>query len=209
MPAAPSRPAPPERNVRRKRVDVRVKPGERLIMSPTDPTVTLNPLQSGIGTLTIEAAASAEVGDLRLGCAYELESDLEMTMQMTQGNRFAPPHRSARSWSAATSDSSACRSTCASAASCAGSSCTRSPRAASRSRGAARSSTTTFGGGRIEMPLDVLQGGDIAVLMSIYQVRGEFVLRAEMQTMFGDVREACRAYGFEKISWLDDRTPVE
>jgi len=61
-------------------------------MSPTAPTVTLTALQSGIGTLTIEAATSDEVGDLRLGCAYELASDLEMTMQMTQGNRFAPPH---------------------------------------------------------------------------------------------------------------------
>jgi len=47
------------------------------------------------------------------------------------------------------------------------------------------------------------------VLMSIYQVRGELVLRAEMQTLFGDVRDAARAYGYDRISWLDDRTPVE
>jgi hypothetical protein len=68
---------------------------------------------------------------------------------------------------------------------------------------------TTFGGGRLEVPLESLQGGDIAVLMSIYQVRGELVLRAEMQTLHGDVRAASRAYGFDKITWLDDRTPVE
>ncbi len=45
--------------------------------------------------------------------------------------------------------------------------------------------------------------------LSIYQVRGEFVVRAEMQTLYGDVREACRAYGYDRITWLDDRTPVE
>jgi hypothetical protein len=57
--------------------------------------------------------------------------------------------------------------------------------------------------------MDVLEGGQVAVLMSIYQVRGELVLRAEMQTLFGDVRDAARAYGYDRISWLDDRTPVE
>src|SRR6201999_3378805 len=88
-PPPPQRPAPkPEPEPRRRRVDARIKPGERFLMSPTDPTVTLTRLQSGIGTLTFEAAVSDEVGDLRLGCAYELASDLELTMQMTQGNRF-------------------------------------------------------------------------------------------------------------------------
>jgi hypothetical protein len=68
---------------------------------------------------------------------------------------------------------------------------------------------TTYAGARIEVPLDSLQGGDVAVLLSIYQVRGELVLRAEMQTLYGDVRDACRAYGYDQITWLDGRTPVE
>jgi hypothetical protein len=29
-----------------------------------------------------------------------------------------------------------------------------------------------------------------------------------MQTLYGDVREASRAYGYDKITWLDDRSPV-
>jgi hypothetical protein len=66
----------------------------------------------------------------------------------------------------------------------------------------------TFGGARIEVPLESLAGGDVAVLMSLYNVRGEFVLRAELQTLTGDVREACRAYGYERITWVDSRTPV-
>lgn len=68
---------------------------------------------------------------------------------------------------------------------------------------------TTASGARVELPLESLQGGDLAVLLSIYQVRGELVLRAEMQALYGDVREATRAYGFERITWLDGRQPVE
>ena len=45
------------------------------------PTVTLNRVQSGVGALTFEAVASAEVGDLRLGCAYQLRSGLSSTVQ--------------------------------------------------------------------------------------------------------------------------------
>ena len=190
-------------------MDRRVSPGDRLIMTPTDPTVTLSVLQSGIGTLSIEAAASDEIGGLRLGAAYELDNDLQMIMQMTQGNRFAPPHSkrpvlvgSHERFERVSLD-------------------LRQVRTLRRMVVYAFSENrqpiswggtlvvTTFGGGRLEVPLESLQGGDIAVLMSIYQVRGELVLRAEMQTLHGDVRAASRAYGFDKITWLDDRTPVE
>jgi hypothetical protein len=68
--------------------------------------------------------------------------------------------------------------------------------------------TTTFGGARVELPLETLEGGAVAVLQSLYVVNGECVLRAEMQTLYGDVREASRAYGYDKITWLDDRSPV-
>jgi hypothetical protein len=45
--------------------------------------------------------------------------------------------------------------------------------------------------------------------MSIYNVDGEYVVRAEMETIVGDVREAARAYGYDRITWRDDRTPVD
>jgi hypothetical protein len=47
------------------------------------------------------------------------------------------------------------------------------------------------------------------MLLSLYNVRGEYVLRAELESIEGGVREACRAYGYDRITWLDDRTPVE
>lgn len=68
---------------------------------------------------------------------------------------------------------------------------------------------TTFGGGRIELPLETLYPSPIAVLVSIYNFEGELVIRAEMESLLGDVREAARAYGYDRITWRDDRTPVD
>jgi hypothetical protein len=214
---APAAPAPRPAAVtpsasaptRRTRTDLRVGAGERLILTPGEPTVTLTRLQTGIGTLSIEAAVSDEVGDLRLGAAYELSSDLEMIMQMTQGSRLAPPHSkrpilvgSRDRFEKVAVDLRQCRDLRRMVV-----------YAFSEKRQpltwGGTLVVTTFGGGRVEVALDSVQGGDLAVLLSIYQVRREFVLRAEMQAMFGDVRDACRAYGFDKITWLDGRTPVE
>ncbi|HEY7008915.1 MAG TPA: hypothetical protein VH395_08250 [Jatrophihabitantaceae bacterium] len=209
-PAAAARvPAPPAPSRTRSRTDVRVHAGDRMLLTPSEPSVTLTPLQSGIGALTLEAAASDAVGDLRLGAAYELASGQQNVMQMTQGSRLAPPHSkrpillgSRDRFEKVSVDLRQCR---------------HLRRLALYAFSEKRKPltwggtllVTTFGGARIELPLDSLQGGDIAVLLSIYQVRGEFVLRAEMQALFGDVREASRAYGYDRISWLDGRTPVE
>ncbi len=47
------------------------------------------------------------------------------------------------------------------------------------------------------------------MLVSVYNVDGELVVRAEMETIAGDVREAARAYGYDRITWRDDRHPVD
>lgn len=182
--------------------------GERVYLSADRPTVTLNRLQSGIGTLTFEAACSPEVGDLRLGAAYELENRFSSTVQRTQGERFAPPH-SRRPVIVGDRDQFERISVDL-----------RQSRDLRRLAVYAFSGNRTplgwggtlvvdvLGGARVEVPLDVLSGGRVAVLMSLYNVHGEFVLRAEMQALDGDVREAARAYGYDTISWVDDRTPV-
>jgi hypothetical protein len=69
---------------------------------------------------------------------------------------------------------------------------------------------TTFGGARVELPLESLHPGRVAVLMSIYNLAGEYVIRAEMETIHeGDVREAVRSYGYDRITWRDDRRPTD
>jgi len=191
------------------RSDPRVRDGGRIILTATEPTVTLTRLQSGIGTLRVEAACSAAVGDLRLGAAYQLRSGPSSTVQLTQGNRAAPLASrrpiflaSHEHYKRIVVDLRQC---------------TDIDRvvvyAFSESRAPLNWGGTlvasTFGAAKIELPLEGLQGGAVAVLMSLYNVGGEFVLRAELRTLAGDVRDAARAYGFDRITWLDARTAVD
>jgi hypothetical protein len=206
--AAGPRLAPPVAPKRSRRTDPRVSPNGRAILSPTQPTVTLTRIQSGVGTLRIEAACSAEVGDLRIGAAFELASGPIGTVQLVQGSRFAPPN-SKRPVVVAGRDTFEHLDLDLRQARdlrrlvVYGFSEGRSP-----IKWGGTLITSTFGGARVELPLETLQGGAVAVLQSLYVVGGEFVLRAEMQTLYGDVREAVRTYGFDAITWLDDRTPV-
>jgi len=194
---------------RRVRDDVRVRAGQRVILTVSDPTVTLTRMQSAIGTLRFEAAVSREVGDLQLGCAYQLGSGLSSVLTPDGDHRLAPPgsrrpvllsgHDEFGTVDVDLRQSRDLRRLAVYAYSA-----SRAPL-----RWGGTLLVETFGGARIELPLESLQGGDVAVLMSLYNVRGEFVLRAEMQTLNGDVREACRAYGYDRITWLDSRTPVD
>ncbi len=190
------------------RPERRVLPGRRILLTPSEPTVTLNRLQSGIGTLRIEAACSEEVGDLRLGCAYQLNSGLSSVLQRANLGRFAPP-RSKRPVLVAGHDRFETISIDLRQS--------REVRrlavyAYSESRSPLRWGGTliieTLRRARIEVPLESLSGA-VAMLLTLYNVRGEYVLRAELEPIDGGVREACRAYGYDRITWLDDRTPVE
>ncbi|WP_138917819.1 hypothetical protein [Gordonia effusa] len=67
---------------------------------------------------------------------------------------------------------------------------------------------TTFGGGRVDIPIDATPPSTATIIASIYNVAGEYVLRAEGQPMNGSLREASRSFGFDAISWLDARTPI-
>ena len=66
---------------------------------------------------------------------------------------------------------------------------------------------TTHAGARVEAPLLGLGAGAVGVLASIYQVDGELAIWSEMLAG-GTVRDACRAFGFDEITWVDDRTPT-
>jgi uncharacterized protein involved in tellurium resistance len=187
----------------------RVTAGGRTILGGASPTVTLTRTQSGIGTLTIDAACSAEVGDLRLGCAYQLRSGQSSTVQAAGGNRLAPP-RSRRPVLVGGRERYERISVDL-----------RQTRDIDRLAVFAFSESgaqlhwggtlivTTFAGAKIEVPLEHLAPGSVAVLLSLYNVDGEFVLRAELETISGSIREAARAYGYDRITWLDDRNPVE
>ena len=68
---------------------------------------------------------------------------------------------------------------------------------------------STFGGDRIEMPIDLAPSNAVAVLASAYNIRGQLVLRSEMDLIGRTIREACRGYGFDRITWVDDQSPID
>jgi len=207
--AAPAAPPPPGQRAApggRVRLASRLGPGTRQVLTPAAPTVTLTRLQSGIGTVTVELAVGTS--GVRLGGMYELADGTQSTVQQSQGERTAPPGARRPVIVAGRDrfeelgvDARRCRDL------------RRLIVYALPPAGASPAWTgtvilRTYGGARLEVPLDGLQAGDVAALLSIYQMRGEFVVRAEMQTLLGRVRELARAYGFEGITWLDPDTPL-
>jgi uncharacterized protein involved in tellurium resistance len=208
--AAPA--AAPARTVAAPRRAVRPLPrarsGERTLLTPKTPTVTLNRLQSGIGVLTVEAACSAAVGDLRIGAAYEL-ADGHSSLVSRVGGPVTAPRNSRRPVIVARAEQYERLVVDL-----------RQSRQLSRlivygfseSGGQLNWGGTlvlrTAGGARVELPLDRPASGGVTVLLSIYNIRGEFVVRAEMENIAGSIRTAVQAYGYDRISWLDDRTPV-
>lgn len=187
--------------------DRRIRDREQQLLDIKSPTVTLTRVQSGVGHLAVEAVCSAEVGDLRLGAAYQLAGGASSTVQFSGGNRFAPSARrpvivaGRDEYEYLRLDLRRVRDL---------ERLTVYAFSESRSQLAWGGTlvVTTYGGARIELPLESLFAGSIAVLLSIYNLDGELVIRAEMETITGDVREAVRSYGYDRITWRDDRTPV-
>jgi len=198
----PARTGPPRRPV------PRVAPRGRTILTPRGPTVTLNRVQSGVGTLTIEAVCSPAVGDIRLGALYQLAGGTSSVVQHATGLPVAP--RDSRRPVITGSRGEFDRLTVD----------LRQVRSLLRMLVYAFSEsgrelawggtlvTTTFGGARIELPLDLGRHGGPIALLSLYNIDGEFVLRAEAEKVDGAARDVARLFGFERITWADDRTPA-
>jgi hypothetical protein len=186
----------------------RARSGDRTLLTPRSPTVTLNRLQSGIGVLSIEAACSPAVGDLRIGAAYQLTDGHSSIVSRSSGIPMAP-RNSRRPVIAARRDEYERLLVDL-----------RQNRKLDRMivygfsesgaelRWGGTLLVRTAGGARIELPLDQPASAAVTVLLSIYNVRGEFVLRAELESIDGTIRNAVQAYGFDRIAWLDDSTPV-
>jgi len=66
----------------------------------------------------------------------------------------------------------------------------------------------TYGGSRIEVPLRRKAAAGVLVPLSMYNISGELVLRAEGSVIHTSIREATAAFGFERIGWLDDHTAL-
>jgi hypothetical protein len=192
--------------------------GAPTLLTPQQPTVTLTRVQSGVGGLTVTAATSVGDGDLRLGCAYQLRSGASSLVQAVSGVTVAPPG-SRRPVIRATRDRfealhldlrqvgeldraivylfshyDAVRA--------------QPPGTKAMVPWSGVLSSETFAGVRIDVPLRRDPGPGVLVALSVYNVGGELVLRAENELLAGSIRDAVRAFGFETITWIDPTTPL-
>jgi uncharacterized protein involved in tellurium resistance len=187
----------------------RARPGKPTILTPKAPTVTLTRLQTGIGTLTFAAVCPETVGDLRIGCAYQLRSGHTSTLQNADG-RGSAPNNSTRPVIVGRRDRHEQVNVDLRQ-------CQEIERlviygyseSGAELRWGGALVVSTFGHSKIELPLDASPSRGVRVFLSLYNVRGEFVLRSEMDTVGESVRDACGAYGFDRITWLDANTPVD
>lgn len=186
----------------------RARYGPPTILTAQRPVVTLTRVQSGVGALTIQAACSDLVGDLRVGCAYQIASGLSSLIHTAGGLRAAPAG-SERPVISATSgrfeglsiDLSQCQDI------------ERLIVYVHSASGATLSwdgslVVQTYGGAHIEVPMRRDPAAGVMVPLSLFNVEGEFVLRAEQFFTGGSIRDATASFGFERISWLDDHTPL-
>jgi hypothetical protein len=188
------------------------------LLTPQQPTVTLTRIQSGVGALIINAATSVGDGDLRLGCAYRLRSGASSLVQAVSGVTVAPP-ASRRPVIRATRDRferldvdlrqvealdrmivylfshyDAARA--------------NPPGTTAMVPWSGVLSTELLGGGRIDVPLRRDPAPGVLVALSVYNVDGELVLRAENELLPGSVRDAVQAFGFDTITWISPFQPL-
>jgi hypothetical protein len=192
------------------RQEARTRPDVPTILTARSPTVSLTRVQSGVGTLVFEAITTPSIGDARLGCAYQLRSGRSSTVQHSAGRRTAPRGETRRPIVLAQRQQFERLEV----------DLRQSPQLermvvfgfpgnGADIRWAGTLVVTTFGEARIELPITLPPSSAVAVLASMYNVRGELVLRSEMDPAGRTIQEACGAYGFDRITWLDANNPVD
>lgn len=170
--------------------------------------MTLSRLQSGTGSLEVALVRAASAGDLSLGCAYQLADGHESAVQ-SLGDATTGPRGAALPllrWAGA-----GMRETV-----------TIDLRQVGRLRRAmfygfspsvsgvawdGVLTATTYGGARAEVAFDRPRFSGTMVLMTIYNVRGELVLRAEREEFYGPPEHAAEGFGFQ-LPWLDGIVPA-
>jgi len=180
----------------------RVGSPERVLLCPSRPTVTLTRVQSGVGSLVF--AVRGPAATQHLGCAYALVNRRSGTLSSN-----APAKPDGTGWPLATILPGQRRALALDL---------RQVGQLSRmilfghtaARNAAWSGgsivASQFGNGRssIELRVDGAGAAPLMVLLSLFNVDGELVVRAEAEPIDGTGADACRAYGFDHAGWDAD-----
>ena len=186
----------------------RAQAGAATILTAKAPTITLTRVQSGVGALQIELACSAEVGDMRLGCVYQLRSGLSSVVQHASGVPTAPPGSRRPVLTGLRDEFEELLFDLVQVRELDRFVVYAFSASDSELKWGGTLVVSTLGQARVELPMDGPASAGVLVLLSVFNVAGELVLRNESDRIAGTVRDACVAYGFDRIAWLDARTPL-
>ncbi|RHA44562.1 hypothetical protein [Cellulomonas rhizosphaerae] len=210
--AAPSQVAPARRRPSAARGDEvlgyapeGVVVGRPTLLTRDRPTIALTAVQSGVGVLRVTSAVSQGVGDFRLAAFAHLATGETVLLDHNRAMTTVPAAsrrpvvqavdrgflvdlrqtpRLARLVVLGFSPTSA----------------------ALAWSGALR--VETIGGARVDVPLEREPGAGSLVALSLVNVGGRLVLRAERELVPGALREAALAFGFDELTWVDAWTPL-
>jgi uncharacterized protein involved in tellurium resistance len=212
-PAAPSEPAAPAvgRGGRRPlevRSARRVSPSGPTRLTAAEPTVTLTRLQSGAGALEIALTRSSSAGDLAMGAVIETTERTEAVVQAYGDTKSAPADARLPLARLKGRDD--------------GETLTfdlRQVRVLRRALVYGYSPSvsmlawrgvlvlTLYSGARIDVPFDLAPFSGTLALLTIYNVAGELVIRAELDEYHGPPEMVAQAYD-HRLPWLDGRRPL-
>ncbi|ROS23016.1 hypothetical protein [Cellulomonas sp. PhB150] len=179
--------------------------GRPTLLSRDRPTIALTRVQSGVGALRVTSAVSQAVGDFRLAAFAHLTTGETVLLDHNRGMTVVPAGTRRPVVQAVDRGFLVdLRQTPRLA---------RlvvlgfSPTAAHLAwSGALR--VETIGGARVDVPLERDPGPGSLVALSVVNVDGRLVLRAERELVPGALREAALAFGFDELTWVDAWTPL-
>ncbi|GLY07716.1 MULTISPECIES: hypothetical protein [Actinoplanes] len=202
-PAVPPRSDPPPA-VRRRLAPVRrVAPDRPLALTPPTPTAVLTRIQSGVGTLTATMHWSEPgVGRLLVACQRRSREVRVLNPEpgsLVEAGGLLLDHRGGSP--SLTWDLLHVREI------------DRLMLAVTANRGprplTGVLTLVTYSGARVEVPVELPPEAMVSVLVTIFQVDGELVLRAERDTVGATLKDACDAYGYGAVTWINPYTPMQ
>lgn len=185
----------------------RVEPRTTAVLQGRLRTVTLTRVQSGVGQLRVSLARSASAGDLAMGLVCETFGGATHVVQRLGGAAATPETPLPLVHVLREGDTDTVAVDLRQVG--------RLKRAllygfspsVSVLRWDGVVVTTLHDGSRIEAPFDLAPLSGTVALLTLYNVHGELVLRAELEPFAGPPEVAAQAYGYHS-GWLDGRMPV-
>ncbi|WP_155992009.1 hypothetical protein [Nocardioides sp. URHA0032] len=153
--------------------------------------------------MSVQAAVTSGAGDVALGCAYALDSGQTSFLNPHSGQRTGPPEARLPLLTAGQDRFPRLSIDLRQVRSLARAVFVLYSSSGTAVTWAGALLISTQAGSRIDVPLEPAPAAVALAAVTLYQVEGEIVLRAERDPATSP-REACMNFGYHTIAWLDD-----